>query len=103
MAEVAPSDSNKFSERQLIGLVEGPSRHTPDGEVDSPALLLPIERRCTLGRLEGRTIVVINPKVEPGVLHHSDHDAIAERASLVEQAARVARAEARQDCRSQPF
>ena len=44
---------------KLIGFVEQPLRHAPEGEIDRAALLPVIERRKGFGLLEDRAVVVL--------------------------------------------
>src|SRR5439155_15970190 len=63
---------------------EQPLRRAPKGKVYRGALLRVVEGRKGLGFLEGRPVVVIDPKVEHVVGHHPEHHPVAEHAGLAE-------------------
>src|SRR5258708_39809098 len=69
---------------KLIGFVEQPLRRAPKGEVYGGALLLVVEGRKGRGFLEGRPVVIVNPKVERVVRQHPEHQPVAEYAGLAE-------------------
>src|SRR6185312_14969852 len=81
---------------ELVRLVEQALRRAPEGEVDGATFLRVVERWKGFCFLEDCPVLVIDPKVESVVPHHSEHQAVAEHAGLSEHASHGDMAERRE-------